>query len=237
MLKSKDKDKQPITHPVIGFRSWIPTREKDGALQSRFGHLYVWTKGANQAKCYRYEHAIGNKQIRSPQNNRVVDGVPSSECSCGLYCHHDYQKSLDYIPGSDIVIFGIVKGWGRVEVHYDGFRCQYAEILAIVPGPNMEYAKKAADFYDVPLITGGDIELIASEFGKKCPTTSRPTWEDTQRRLKQSPSAPPPPGVIVFTKQEQQMLWVAGLTTVVSCVALTRLLYKLAKKGVHAIYH
>jgi hypothetical protein len=182
-----------IDHPIIGFRSFIPGPDLDGSVRSRFAFAHLWTPGVNQAECRANQHIIGADRIKNPVSNRVTDSVPSTECGCGFYAHHTIRDSREYQPGvyqGDVrPVFALVKGWGRIQVHYDGFRSQYQEILAIVPGEDADYDKQAARYYGVPYLTG-DIETIASEFGKRAPVESRPTWEDTIQVRVSHPPAP-----------------------------------------------
>ncbi len=65
--------------------------------------------------------------------------APDPHCGCGLYGVHparyeEWAKSRfgvpDLDPGSEVL--GVIEAWGRVELHRDGFRAEYAKPHAIV---------------------------------------------------------------------------------------------------------
>jgi hypothetical protein len=60
--------------------------------------------------------------------------APAGECTCGLYVLHPYRAAdhiaLRTFPGGFDVV-GLVEAWGRVHVHAEGFRAQYAKPKAI----------------------------------------------------------------------------------------------------------
>lgn len=58
--------------------------------------------------------------------------VPGPDCSCGLYALHPWSAPELYGSGEPPEeAFGIVEAWGRVEVHANGFRAQFARPVAL----------------------------------------------------------------------------------------------------------
>lgn len=58
--------------------------------------------------------------------------VPDEECTCGFYAYSD-EAHMDRPGGSNVI--GIIRGTGRTLIGSRGFRCQRAEIVALVdPG-------------------------------------------------------------------------------------------------------
>jgi hypothetical protein len=77
--------------------------------------------------------------------------APTEGCTCGLYANHPWARD----PNSDFLrvdgmglepdeVFGVVEAWGRIEVHEDGFRAEFARPIAL-------FAKTGAELaWDVP---------------------------------------------------------------------------------------
>jgi hypothetical protein len=210
-----------IEHPVVGFRSWKPSPMGDGSVRSRFWGSYDWKPGVNQAVCYSKIH-IGElgQVVERPPHSYVMEDVPSGHCNCGLQAHHDFHDSEYYFRGGvDECVFGIVKGWGHMHIHPDGWRAQYAEIVAIVQSPNMPAARAAAAYYGVPLLTGTDesIEAMITEFGRKVPDQVRPDEQTLAEAL----------GLWVIGNPKETMLIVATATIyVVTARFLTQQIMK-----------
>ena len=64
--------------------------------------------------------------------------APARSCSCGLYALHprdeaiaDLEQRRSYDDEPFGTVAGIVEAWGRVEVHEDGFRAEYARPKAL----------------------------------------------------------------------------------------------------------
>ena len=65
--------------------------------------------------------------------------APAPDCTCGLYSMHPWPEQTSEVAhsilyGSDLAIpvMGIVEAWGRIEVHEDGIRAEYARPHALV---------------------------------------------------------------------------------------------------------
>lgn len=172
---------QSVDHPVIGFRTWKYGGR--GQLKSVVQD-FSWEK-RNEAKCMRPFHLH-----RAP--------APAEGCGCGLYAFHDLVNASTYgaeaLPrcGEPQDIVGIVRGWGNLRVHKDGWRAQHAEILAIIEPSLPEspfvlgatalaehqravgYAHEVAKRYDLPVIPGRAAGMMACEFGSFVPKKLRP---------------------------------------------------------------
>lgn len=117
-----DKPEVSITEPVIGLRHWNVTPE--GELHSPIIEG-VWQPGVNVAKCIK-------GRVWQPWNH---DGPsPVGGCSCGIYAHHE-QVGISHSSG----IIGVVRGWGSVRVHPDGWRAEKARIVALVDEQKLPY--------------------------------------------------------------------------------------------------
>lgn len=95
------------------------------------------------------------------------DLIPDPACGCGFW----FLKSVEDVVGmfgralwggGDMLyrqgpynpVIGKVKGWGRVILAANGYRSEFAEVLAIIAGEDLESYEKhqrIADLYGVPL--------------------------------------------------------------------------------------
>ena len=53
---------------------------------------------------------------------------PYPGCGCGLYAFHPHVVDIDAHAGE---VFGVIEAWGRIEVHAEGFRAEYARPAAL----------------------------------------------------------------------------------------------------------
>lgn len=168
---------QSVDHPVIGYRSWYTDDRPDQPFLKSIVQNNHWEK-QNEARCMRPAH-----WHRGP--------APGDGCECGLYAFHGLEQAFGYSGKKGVT--GIVRGWGLTRIHRDGWRAQYAEVLAIIepkpPEPtapgwvhaqgdwvtrHRDLARQAAEYYQVPLIPYQAAEVMASEFGKFVPEEIRP---------------------------------------------------------------
>jgi hypothetical protein len=81
--------------------------------------------------------------------------APSENCSCGFYAYTDPKShEIDgYYPASPYVL-GVIKGTGRTLVGTRGFRCEKAEIIALLDPPDDPRRKQLLEnvYRDVPLL-------------------------------------------------------------------------------------
>jgi hypothetical protein len=149
-----------LTGKIIGWRDW--TLDAHGTLHplSMATPDNAWTAGVNEARC------CGDP----------THAAPVHECECGLYARYD----LAGVNGSSLrSISGVILAWGAVELHADGFRAQFAEILCLVCGldaPVLErmVVEQVADRYGVPVLSQEKAIAQAQEFGRFVPSELRP---------------------------------------------------------------
>jgi len=140
-------------HALIGYRVW---QLKDGQLYPLHAKASAWEPGSNDATCNKHEHQ-----------------APAPDCKCGFNAHHQLRGAIEeaehwrhHNKRSDkvqILVIGAIAGKGQVELHRSGFRCQSAQILALLPiempnpertvciGSSYKAVSAAADHYQVPL--------------------------------------------------------------------------------------
>lgn len=61
---------------------------------------------------------------------------PDPDCGCGLYGVH-LGAAGEYVPepGLQPLACGVIEAWGRVELHEDGFRAEFARPVALLVPP------------------------------------------------------------------------------------------------------
>lgn len=110
-----------VSERLFGVRSWQLAVDDDGVFRLRgFYESARWMKDGKTtwARCQLGVQKRGHK-------------APDGRCSCGLYALHPWNADhCDYIrrPASSgaLTVVGLVEAWGRVQLHPEGFRAQYA---------------------------------------------------------------------------------------------------------------
>jgi len=115
-----------IAGRIHGIRVWsIEFRGGSAYLEGVTGH--AWT-AAGEPTVARCNHGASQRPRRGHR-------APARGCGCGLYAVHPHAAgtALGYLRGGANLgaVAGIVEAWGRVEVHEDGFRAEYARPVAI----------------------------------------------------------------------------------------------------------
>lgn len=187
---------EQITTKVIGYRSWKLTDE--GVLCASGFKPEPWSPGVFEATCKKHEyaawqwentygglhHAHYARLLREdvpqrPSGEPETHVVPDHDCSCGIHARHD----LPDWNGSDDFVFGAVSAWGRVEVHADGFRAQYAQPVVLSYGPEStvrmlrrieEYGRK----HGLKVVPSDQLIEYASAYGEPVPEQMRPERND-----------------------------------------------------------
>jgi len=124
---------------VLGVRGW--EAREDGRLCSVFWPG-KWEPGVNQARC----NPAGS-MLPEPHD------APGQECGCGLFACSDMNwRDPVFYERPDIVI-GTIAAWGRIAPEVDGFRAEYARLLAVGASPEPRVLeRRAAVRYGVPLV-------------------------------------------------------------------------------------
>jgi hypothetical protein len=97
-----------LIEPLVGYRNW---RLIDGVLTSPYSAV-EWHEPLMCARCLVRGHP-----------------APDPDCDCGVSAYHapDMRFSTVDFRG----VSGIVTLWGRVEVHPDRLRAEYARVEAL----------------------------------------------------------------------------------------------------------
>ena len=154
---------------VHGLRTWslsLDRESRPGLIG--YGHTR-WEPGGRptRAECLPGDGTPAAHPEGSP--------VPAEGCACGLYANHTWARD----PNSDFLrvdgmglepddVFGVVEAWGRMEVHEDGFRAEFARPIALFArtGAELEWdvpSERMAAEYGCVLIRVGSVEELAAE--------------------------------------------------------------------------
>jgi hypothetical protein len=98
-----------LIEPIVGFRNW---RLEGEALVSPYTPV-VWREAVMCARCLR---GGGHR-------------APHQSCGCGLSAYRVPQRRFATVDFRGVS--GIVSLWGRVQVHSDHIRAEYARIEAL----------------------------------------------------------------------------------------------------------
>ena len=162
-----------------GFRAWTLDGYRLRSANPAGGH---WMAGVNQAECRRvaYLRAVpGAGPWSVPLGPRESHDAPGAGCACGLYAWHDVDR-LPSPPGWETEwVYGGVLAWGRVEVHADGFRAQYAEpaVLAYSDEQTHRHVRRVqaiASELGLPAVELAELERTTDALGEAVPPELRP---------------------------------------------------------------
>jgi hypothetical protein len=134
--------------PVLGVRAWQVRR--DGRLCSIHADA-PWEPGVNCARC------LPDVSLLTKEHE-----VPEASCTCGLYGNPSVNYRGPAVPDDTNVVLGTIAAWGHVEPECDGFRAEYARILAIgCTGEGSRLERRAATRYSVPLVPFVQLERFS----------------------------------------------------------------------------
>ena len=97
--------------PLVGFRSWKRGKTR---LRSYFKDVAWNAAGPTKAMCDLHAH----------------HQAPALRCTCGMYACHSLRDAALHLHDPDFVA-GAVLGWGRVFLHENGWRAEYAQVLCL----------------------------------------------------------------------------------------------------------
>lgn len=134
--------------PLIGFREWS-LREADGRSPELFSlfHPTGWPVGAAlSAVCLRPT----TWPYRSAPAHRAV---PEVACGCGIYAY--LRPDFETFRGAHGPrARGIVAGWGRYVLGGNGWRTQFARLVALLEhAENPRALERVAARYGVPILS------------------------------------------------------------------------------------
>lgn len=181
------------TGKALGFRSWKLEGYKLLSANPGYGD---WKIGEpTEATCRtsgvgltlaQAQHAIFNF-AKTPNQIRQEAGMPETgheaphpDCQCGLYALHAPEFMSRWHSGEPLMVHGAVLGWGRMEVHAEGWRAQYAQpVMLAFDGDQQSYnhcqrVRAMGDELGLPVAEWPDFEREARKLAEPVPTELRP---------------------------------------------------------------
>lgn len=189
VLPGPPEDSPDLIQPVVGYRAW----GADNMLHSHGLGGLEWQPGVNRAECrLRQVRTVELGSVGITFRREAEDtshDAPGGDCECGFYCMHSISGEL-LAWGQRGAAVGAVVVWGRVAVHREGMRAEYARIVALgLPdraalsqggAAVREKYERLAARYGVPLVPVVQLEEEALRHGIKLPEELLP--EQPKRR-------------------------------------------------------
>ena len=148
---------------IIGYRTFHlgASEELEPRLVSTASE-YVWQPGNNEA-----EHISGYmsnwcNEIDGVYGHNVAQGHSTH---CGFWAYNTPQAARDHGgKRSSNVTVAAVLGWGNYTIGTQGWRCEFAKIIALSHAM-WDEMEELSEYYKVPLVTFKGLTEFASHFG------------------------------------------------------------------------
>lgn len=194
-MSNRGGGEQPpdLTEAVLGFRVWSV------AIDGRLGAVVAgsfWTPGVNEAVC---DPAV------APSRRRHV--APQPGCNCGFNAYFALRKEIRRHHGS--LALGAIAAWGAMDVYADGFRAQYAQVIALARPADpddegspvkfhLQRLERAGARYGVPVVPVGKLRETALAHASPVSKTVLPEAKKAKKakptpRKRPIPAPPPTP--------------------------------------------
>jgi hypothetical protein len=152
---------------AVGYRLWRPD---DKWLVSPFRPT-VWPYSTwLQAVCLESPTDFPQGPLPKAHRQEPWAAPPVARCGCGIYAYHDAANMLGALD--EHAIGGAVLCWGRITIHPEGIRAQYARPIALCRPEAWRNARlsqpilqRIADGYGIPLLESRHLVSYAGEFG------------------------------------------------------------------------
>jgi hypothetical protein len=151
---------------AVGYRIWRPD---DAWLVSPF-YPTTWPQSTRLEAICRDEPENFVQRGLPRGHKRELAAPPVARCSCGIYAYHEAGNMLAALDAQ--TIGGAVLCWGRITIHPEGIRAQFARPIALCrPEPwwNAEQSQpvllRIATSYRIPLLESSCLTSYAGEFG------------------------------------------------------------------------
>jgi hypothetical protein len=153
---------------AVGYRVWRPD---GGKLVSPFFPT-AWPQSTRlEAVCLDEPASFlpGHRPIAHQREPTAPP--PVANCGCGIYAYHDVARMLGAIHPP--LIGGAVLCWGRITIHPEGIRAQFARPIALCfPEPWLRADRTQSPLtgvaagYRIPLLESSYLVSYAGEFGE-----------------------------------------------------------------------
>jgi hypothetical protein len=169
--------RERVNGEVIGFRRWWIGRDLNLLPLSAASR---WEPGVQVARCSPM--FISGYLATRPQDH----AAPAINCDCGIYAHHAREALMDgpwpsYTVGDSWYVEGVIQAWGRLAVHAEGFRAEFARVVALALPEKYETLRflvpAVARRYGAVACESAELERIAREFGDPVAADLRPRPE------------------------------------------------------------
>ena len=155
-------------NPAIGYRVWRIDEWLSGPRLASPNRYTPWVPGVPlMAECLDESSPQG---ITKAHRQQPEVAPPLEGCSCGIYAYHDVQRMRGALNSE--LVGGAVLCWGRITIHPEGIRAQFARPLVLcfpeismfesTPGSLIRLGAS----YGLPLLEASHIEVFAREFGE-----------------------------------------------------------------------
>ena len=169
--------------PAIGFRVWRIDEMLTGPRLASPHRYAVWLPGvALKAEC---QDDWGAPALANPHRKQPGLTPPIEGCTCGIYAYHEANQMVEAITSR--LVGGAVLAWGRLTIHQEGFRAEFARPLALcydqmlIAGPTASPLARLAGVYGLPVIDASHIGVLAAEFGESYLPAAEPSDDWTAR--------------------------------------------------------
>lgn len=182
---AKEEAEAPVFFQAVnGYRAW--KIDAFGDLRPITATSQVWTPGVNTAVCdgAPSEGLVVMWGAVTPQNPpEAGHASPQRNCHCGLYGWSDAARVVASTPSiyehGWPTFIGSIAAWGRMYVHYDGFRAEHACVTSLVipdgaDGRLRDLIERVAERYRVRTVAFGELEAEACRHGQPLPENARP---------------------------------------------------------------
>ena len=167
------------------FRAWTLDGYRLRSANPAGGH---WTPGVNRAQCRRssYDRLIPMPAMWAttgvdgdPDVSDARHRAPEPKCRCGLYAWHEPDQLAGFVGQRGELVYGAIVAWGRIEVHSDGLRAEYAEPVVLAYRDSQSYAhvrrvQAIGAELDLPVVELSELAQAAEGFGEPVPAELRP---------------------------------------------------------------
>ena len=169
--------------PAIGFRVWRIDEMLTGPRLASPHRYAAWLPGLPlKAEC---KDESGGRALANPHRKQPGVAPPLEGCTCGIYAYHEADGMVEALTSR--LVGGAVLAWGRITIHQEGFRAEFARPLALcyqktlIAGSTAIPLARLADVYGLPVIEASRIGVFAAEFGESYLPPDEPSDDWTTR--------------------------------------------------------
>jgi hypothetical protein len=151
-----DRPAPDLVEPVIAYHSW---RVVEGELVSPFVRER-WDGGVATARCVRGGARARGELLLSEHHS------PHPDCRCGIHAYFEPRSAVSDVDFRRVL--GVVAVWGRMEMHPEGVRAEFAQIQALgVSGAWSRWHRAdvaaIAERLEIPLVDEASLAAVARE--------------------------------------------------------------------------